>query len=51
MNTKQKEWLKQWLLKNEFEGENESGWTPPRVIHSSSIEYIYSELKKLESIN
>lgn len=48
MNTKQKEWLKQWLSENEFEGEKESGWTPARVIHSSSIEHVYKTLKSLE---
>lgn len=48
MNTKQIEWLKQWLSENEFEGVKESGWTPPRVIHSSSIDYIYRKLRELE---
>ena len=48
MNLKQIEWLTSYLKENEFEGKKESGWTPARVIHSSSINYIYSELKKLE---
>ena len=48
MNTKQIEWLQQWLKENEFEGEKESGWTPPRVIHSSDIKFIYTKLKELE---
>jgi hypothetical protein len=48
MNQKQQEFLAKWRKENEFEGSNESEWTPATCIHSSDIEYLYQQLKALE---
>jgi hypothetical protein len=48
MNEKQKEWIRLFRLKSEFVVE-EPEWGDVVAIHSSAIEKIYEELKKLET--
>lgn len=48
MNEKQKEWIRLFRLKSEFVVK-EPEWNDVVAIHSSDIEKIYEELKKLEN--
>ena len=47
MNAVQKTWLESYLFNNEMTFK-ESEWNDIKTIHSSDIEMIYKELKKLE---
>jgi len=47
MNEKQKEWLIKYLSQYEMTFKQED-WNDIKAIHSSEIEFIYKELKKLE---
>lgn len=48
MNKEQEQYLNEWIEKNQFTGEKEPEWTPPQVVHASSLKRLIENILKLK---